>query len=251
MSGHSKWSKIKRKKAREDARKGKIFSKLTRAIIVATKEGGPDPEMNPSLAQAIDKAKQYNLPKENIERAIKKAVSGTDGENYERAIYEGYAVDGVAVLVEAMTDNRNRTAAEIRHIFSSHDGNLGESGCVEWMFKKQGRISILKNEVDEDELLMLALEAGAEDMKSDNGYFLVIAEPKNFAMVKEALESSNIKIDEAEITMHPTNTVRIDKKAAAKKIINLIDELEEHDDVQEVYSNFDIRDEILEEINKS
>ncbi|MCX7832245.1 MAG: YebC/PmpR family DNA-binding transcriptional regulator [Actinobacteria bacterium] len=248
MAGHSKWAQIKHKKAKEDAKRGKIFSKLTRAIIVAAKQGGGNPETNPQLANAIEKAKQFNLPQENIERAIKKATGELGSENYEQIVYEGYAPGGVAVMVETMTDNRNRTAADIRHIFSKHGGNLSETGSVSWMFEKKGIISFLKEKVNEEELLMDALEAGAEDLEEDESFVNVITSPKNFNQVKEVLKSKNYKFERAEITMTPTSTVRIEDKETAKKIIRLIEALEDHDDVQEVYSNFDIKESILDEL---
>lgn len=248
MAGHSKWAQIKHKKAKEDAKRGKIFSKLTRAIYVAAKQGGGNPETNSQLANAIEKAKQFNLPQENIERAIKKATGELSTENYEQIVYEGYAPGGVAVMVEAMTDNRNRTAADIRHIFSKHGGNLSETGSVSWMFEKKGIISFLKEKVNEEELLMDALEAGAEDLEEDESFVNVITSPKNFNQVKEVLKSKNYKFERAEITMTPTSTVRIEDKETAKKVIRLIEALEDHDDVQEVYSNFDIKESILDEL---
>ncbi|MCX7832476.1 MAG: YebC/PmpR family DNA-binding transcriptional regulator [Actinobacteria bacterium] len=239
---------MKHKKAKEDAKRGKIFSKLTRAIIVAAKQGGGNPETNPQLANAIEKAKQFNLPQENIERAIKKATGELGSENYEQIVYEGYAPGGVAVMVEAMTDNRNRTAADIRHIFSKHGGNLSETGSVSWMFEKKGIVSFLKEEVNEEELLMDALEAGAEDLEEDESFVNVITSPKNFNQVKEALQQKQYRFERAEITMNPTSTVKIEDKETAKKVLRLIEALEDHDDVQEVYSNFDIEESILEEL---
>lgn len=248
MAGHSKWAQIKHKKAKEDAKKGKIFSKLTRAIIVAVKQGGGNPETNPQLANAIEKAKEYNLPQENIERAIKRATGEIGAENYEQIVYEGYAPGGVAVMVEAMTDNRNRTAAEIRHIFSKHGGNLSETGSVSWMFEKKGVISFLREKIDEEELLSAALEAGAEDMEEDESFVNIITSPKNFREVKEALEKAGYSYERAEITMNPTTTVKVEDRETAKKVLKLIEALEDHDDVQEVYSNFDISESLLDEI---
>lgn len=248
MAGHSKWAQIKHKKAKEDAKRGKIFSKLTRAIMVAARQGGGNPETNPQLANAIEKAKQYNLPQENIERAIKRATGELGAENYEQIIYEGYAPGGVAVMVEAMTDNRNRTAADIRHIFSKHGGNLSESGSVAWMFEKKGVISFLKEKVNVDDLLAVALEAGAEDLQEDESFVNVITNPKDFGDVKEALENAGFQFERAEITMNPTTTVKIEDKETAKKVLRLIEALEDHDDVQEVYSNFDIEESLIEEI---
>lgn len=247
MAGHSKWAQIKHKKAKEDAKRGKIFSKLTRAIMVAAKQGGGNPDTNPALANAIEKAKEYNLPQENIERAIKRATGELGGIAYEKVIYEGYGPGGVAIMVEVMTDNRNRTAAEMRHIFSRHGGNLGEFGCVAWMFEKRGVIYVSKDEVDEDTLLQLVLDAGAEDLQSSDGSFQILVDPERFNEVKEAIENSNVKIESSGITMHPKNVVKVVEKDVARKVLRLMDELEDHDDVQEVYSNFDIPDEIIEE----
>jgi YebC/PmpR family DNA-binding regulatory protein len=248
MAGHSKWAQIKHKKAKEDAKKGKIFSKLTRAIIVAARQGGGNPETNPALANAIEKAKEYNLPQENIERAIKKATGELGAENYEQIVYEGYAPGGIAVMVEAMTDNRNRTAADVRHIFSKHGGNLSETGSVAWIFEKKGVISFLKTNVNEEELLNLALEVGADDVEEDESYLNVITDPKRFGEVKETFDKAGLKYERAEITMNPTTTVRIDDKETAKKVLRLIEALEDHDDVQDVYANFDIPEQLLEEI---
>lgn len=248
MAGHSKWAQIKHKKAKEDAKRGKIFSKLTRAIIVAAKQGGGNPDTNPQLANAIEKAKQYNLPQENIERAIKKATGELGAENYEQIVYEGYGPGGVAIMVETMTDNRNRTAADIRHIFSKHGGNLSETGSVAWMFEKKGIISFLRSKIDEDELLSAALEAGAEDMEEDESFVNIITNPKSFGEVKEALEKAGYQYERAEITMNPTTTVKIEDRETARKVLRLIEALEDHDDVQEVYSNFDIEESLLEEL---
>ncbi len=249
MSGHSKWAQIKHKKAKEDAKKGKIFGKLTRAIIVAAREGGGNPDTNSALANAIEKAKEFNLPLENIERAIKKGIGEFEGVSYETAVYEGYAVNGVAVMVDVMTDNKNRALQDIRQIFQKFGGSLGESGCVNWIFKKKGVISLPKNEkVDEDKLLNIALEGGAEDVNIAEDYYEIITDPAHFSRVKEALNKNGISYTSAEITMFPSSTVKISNKDEARKILNLIDALEENDDVQEVYSNFDIPNEILEEL---
>lgn len=248
MAGHSKWAQIKHKKAKEDAKRGKIFSKLTRAIIIAARQGGGNPETNSALANAIEKAKEYNLPQENIERAIKKAIGELGAESYEQIVYEGYAPGGVAVLIEAATDNRNRTAADIRHIFSKHGGNLGETGSVAWMFEKKGVISFLREKVNEEELFNLAIEAGAEDLEEDESFINVITNPKNFRQVRDALAEKGFEAERAEITMNPTNTIKIEDKETAKKVLRLIEALEDHDDVQEVYSNFDIPESILDEI---
>ncbi len=248
MSGHSKWAQIKHKKAKEDARRGKIFSKLTRAIMVAAKQGGGNPETNQALANAVEKAREYNLPQENIDRAIKRATGELEGVSYEEITYEGYGPGGVAVMVDVMTDNRNRTAAEMRHLFSKHGGNLGESGCVTWMFEKKGVIFIPRDKVDEDVLLQVVLDAGAEDLQSSGESYQVLCSPEKFKEVKEAILNSNIVIEDARITMHPRNVVRIVERDAARRVLRFMDELEEHDDVSEVYANFDIPDEVIEEV---
>ncbi len=247
MSGHSKWSTIKHKKGREDARRGKLFSKLTRYITVAAKEGGGNPEMNANLAAAIDKAKDYNMPANNIERAIKRGTGEIAGVSYEQFTYEGYGPDGVAILLELMTDNRNRTAAEIRNIFTRHNGNLGTSGSVAWMFERRGVILVPKNVIDEEKLLDVVLEAGAQDMATEDDHYEVITEPTELAAVRKALEAQSIELTSAELTMVPKNTTPLDKQQA-RKVLKFIDALEESDDVQEVYSNFDISDEVMNEL---
>lgn len=248
MSGHSKWAQIKHKKAKEDARRGKIFSKLTRAIMVAARQGGGNPETNQALANAVEKAKEYNLPQENIDRAIKRATGELEGVTYEEITYEGYGPGGVAVMVEVMTDNRNRTAAEMRRIFSKHGGNLGESGCVTWMFEKKGVIYILKEKVDEDTLLKVVIGSGADDLQTSDESYQILSSPNKFREVKQAIVNSNIMIEDARITMHPKNIVRVIEIGVAKKVLRFMDELEEHDDVQDVYANFDIPGEVIEEI---
>ncbi len=250
MSGHSKWSTIKHKKAAEDAKRGQLFSKLSRAIIVAAREGGGNPEMNVALANAIEKAKSYSMPKENIERAIKRGTGEAGGESFERIIYEGYGANGVAVMVEVMTDNRNRAAADVRRIFNRAGGSLGTSGSVSWMFERKGVIMVNRSAgVDEDRLLEIALEAGAEDMRSEDDHFEIITGIEDFRAVVECLQEQQIPLESAEVTMLPKSTVSLDKETA-KKVLKLIDALEENEDVQEVYSNFDISDEIMEELSK-
>jgi YebC/PmpR family DNA-binding regulatory protein len=250
MSGHSKWSTIKHKKSAEDAKRGQMFSKLSRAIIVAAREGGGNPDMNVALANAIEKAKSYSMPKENIERAIKRGTGETGGESFERITYEGYGANGVAVMVEVMTDNRNRAAADVRRIFNRAGGSLGTNGSVSWMFERRGVIIVNRDSgADEDELLEIALEAGAEDMRSEDDHFEILTDVESFRGVVEGLEAKGIPFASAEVTMLPKNTVSLDKEAA-KKVLKLIDALEENDDVQEVYSNFDIPDEILEELSR-
>jgi YebC/PmpR family DNA-binding regulatory protein len=247
MSGHSKWSTIKHKKGREDAKRGKIFSKLSRFITVAAREGGGDPGMNATLAAAVEKAKSYNLPADNIERAIKRGTGEIEGAHYEQMEYEGYGPDGVAVLVEVMTDNRNRAAAEMRRVFTKHNGKLGTSGSVAWMFDRKGIVLIPKSAGDEETLLDAAMEAGAEDMVMEDHHYEIKTEPTQLAKVREALEAGGLPVDSAELTMLPKTGQRLDKQEA-KRVIRFVEALEELDDVQEVYSNFDIPDEIMEEL---
>ena len=248
MSGHSKWSSIKHKKGAADAKRGQLFSKLTRAIIVAAREGGPDPDGNATLATAIQKARDNSMPKENIERAIARGSGATaDGEAYETVTYEGYGDGGVAVFVEALTDNRNRTAAEIRHIFAKHDGNLGTSGAVAWLFERKG-VVIVPGSVDEDELTLVAADGGAEDVEADGSGYEVISAPEELATVRAALENAGIAFESAELTMLPKTTVAVEDQTTAKKLLRLMDALEENDDVQAVYANFDIPEGILEAV---
>jgi YebC/PmpR family DNA-binding regulatory protein len=250
MSGHSKWHSIKHKKGAADAKRGQMFSKLSRAIIVAAKEGGGNPEANFALANAIEKAKSYSMPKENIERAIKRGTGEGSGDVFEKIIYEGYGVNGVAVMVDIMTDNRNRAAADIRRIFSRTGGSLGTSGSVAWMFEKKGNVIVNKSSgADEDALLELALEAGAEDMTAEDDHWEIITDAESFRGVVEALKEEGIELTSAEVTMMPQNTIELDKDAA-KKVLRLVDALEDYEDVQEVYANFDIPDEILQELSE-
>ena len=249
MSGHSKWSSIKHKKGAADAKRGKLFSKLARALIVAAREGGPDPAANLALQNAIEKARSYSMPKENIERAIARG-SGADADAgaFETVVYEGYGPNGVAVIVEALTDNRNRTASEVRHVFAKNDGNLGTSGAVAWLFERRGVVLVDADRVDEDELTLAAAEGGADDVSLDGSSFHVTAAPENLTAVREALEQAGIPYESAELTMVPKTTVRLDDESAAKKILRLIDALEENDDVQDVYANFDIPERVLEAV---
>jgi YebC/PmpR family DNA-binding regulatory protein len=248
MSGHSKWSTIKHKKGAADARRGKLFSKLSRAIIVAAKEGGPDPDANLALQNAVEKARSYSMPKDNIERAIARGA-GTDADAaaFETVIYEGYGPSGIALLVEALTDNRNRTAAEVRHLFSKHDGNLGATGAVAWLFERQG-IVLVPGSVDEDELTLAAAEGGAEDVSMDGSSFQVTASPENLTAVREAIEAAGLPVDSAELTMVPKTTVEVEEETVARKVLRLVDALEENDDVQDVYANFDIPERMLEAV---
>lgn len=252
MSGHSKWSTIKHKKARSDEKKGKEFTKVAKEITIAVKTGGGgDPEANSKLKLAIQKAKAINMPNENISRAVKKGTGELDSETLEEIIYEGYAPAGVAVMLEIATDNRNRTAPDIRHLFSKHNGNMGEAGCVSWMFKRVGFLSISKEglNMDEDELMMLALESGADDFKDEEDSYEVITSPDNFMEIKDAMEGAGIVFEEADLIMMPVNTVDINDMETAAKIIKLIDLFEDHEDVQQVYTNMNIPDEILEQLS--
>ncbi|MFP4660727.1 MAG: YebC/PmpR family DNA-binding transcriptional regulator [Halanaerobiales bacterium] len=250
MAGHSKWANIKHKKGKEDARRGKLFSKLSKMIAVAAREGGGDPDMNADLRLAIQKAKDNNMPNDNIDRAIKRGTGDLDGVSYERIIYEGYGPGGVAIYLELMSDNRNRTAAEIRHLLSKHGGNLGESGCVAWMFDRKGQIvvDLEKSDYEEDELLMMALEAGAEDVVVEDNLVNIYSNPTNFEDVRKNLEEEGFEFELADIAMIPENTIKLDL-STARKTLKLMNVLEDHDDVQEVYSNFDIPEEVMAEIS--
>jgi YebC/PmpR family DNA-binding regulatory protein len=249
VSGHSKWSSIKHKKGVADARRGKLFSKLSRAIIIAAREGGPDPAGNLALQNAIEKARSYSVPKDNIERAIARGSGAdSDAEAFENVSYEGYGPGGVAVLVEALTDNRNRTAADVRHVFTKHEGSLGGSGAVAWLFERRGMVLVGADGVDEDELMLAAAEGGAEDVSLDGSTFQVVSAPEDLSAVREAIESEGFTVDSAELTMVPKTTVELDDEAVAKKVLRLIDDLEESDDVQEVYANFDIPERVLEAV---
>jgi YebC/PmpR family DNA-binding regulatory protein len=248
MSGHSKWSSIKHKKGAADAKRGKLFSKLSRAIIVAAREGGPDPAANLALQNAVEKARSYSMPKDNIERAIAKgAGTGDDASAYETIVYEGYAAGGVAVLVEALTDNRNRTASEVRHIFAKNDGNLGTSGAVAWLFERRG-VALVPGELDEDDVLLAAADGGADDIGRDGSSWQVLSATEDLHRVREALEAAGISVESAEITMVPKTTVEVGDEATAKKIVRLMDALEDNDDVQDVYANFDIPEGVLEAV---
>ena len=250
MSGHSKWSTIKHKKGAADAKRGKLFTKLSKAIIVAAKEGGPDPAANLSLQNAVEKAKSYSMPKDTIERAIARGA-GTDADAaaYETIVYEGYGPDGVAVLVEALTDNRNRTASDVRHTFAKHGGNLGTTGAVAWLFERRGVVLVDAESVDEDELTLAAAEGGADDVERDGTVFQVSSAPESLSAVRDAIEAAGIEIQSAELTMIPKTTVEVAEEAAAKKLIRLIEELEDNDDVQDVSANFDIPELILEAVS--
>ena len=248
MSGHSKWHSIRHKKGATDAKRGKIFSRLNKELMVAARMGGGDPSANPRLRQAIATAKSENMPKDNIERAIKKGTGELEGINYEEYMYEGYAPGGVALLIEVMTDNKNRAAADIRYVFNKRGGSLGEAGCVAWMFEKKGLIIFDQNQVAEDEVLEVALEAGADDVITTEDQYEVHTELSAFESVKQAFDDQELRYTMAEITMMPQNTVNIDDESVAAQVLKLMEAIEDADDVQKVYANFDIPDKILQRI---
>ncbi|HZD59861.1 MAG TPA: YebC/PmpR family DNA-binding transcriptional regulator [Anaerolineae bacterium] len=250
MSGHSKWATIKHKKGKEDAKRGKLFGKLSRAIMVAARNGG-NPDMNATLANAIAKARSYSMPADNIERAIKKGAGELGGETFEELTYEGFGPAGVAIIVDVMTDNRNRTAPEIRHIFGKHGGNLGSAGSVAWMFDRKGIIAIDKTHpIGEEELFTLAVEAGAEDMTSEDDQWQITTDPTEFSFVKNVIEKHGIPVAHSEIALIPKSPVKLDRSEALK-VLKLVDALEDNDDVQDVYSNFDIPADVLEELTST
>jgi len=249
VSGHSKWSSIKHKKGAADTKRGKLFSKLSRAIIVAAREGGPDPAGNLALQNAIEKARSYSMPKDTIERAIAKGSGGgTEGSGFETVVYEGYGPEGVAVLVEALTDNRNRTASEVRHLFTKHGGNLGTTGAVAWQFERRGVVLVPADGIDEEELLLAAADAGADDVSLDGSSFVVSTAPESLAGVREALEEAGFALESAELAMIPSVTVAISDEGTARKVLRLVEGLEEADDVQDVYANFDVPENVLEAV---
>ncbi|MBK3333144.1 YebC/PmpR family DNA-binding transcriptional regulator [Persephonella atlantica] len=249
MAGHSKWHNIRHKKAKMDAKRGQLFTKLLREITVAAKQGGGDPEFNPRLRIAIEKAKKANMPIENIERAIKRGTGELEGVNYEEVVYEGYGPEGVAIIVECLTDNRNRTTSEVRHLFTKHGGNLGSSGCVSFLFEEKGIITVPKDSISEEEIFEKAIEAGAEDINTeDDTYYEIKTDPKDLYAVKEALEKEGVKIEKAELTRLPTTTVEIKDAETAQKLIKLLDALEDSDDVQKVYSNFEMSEEMMKQL---
>jgi YebC/PmpR family DNA-binding regulatory protein len=248
MSGHSKWSSIKHKKGAADAKRGRIFTKLIKEITVAARMGGGDPEGNPRLRAAILSAKAENMPKDNIERAVKKGTGELEGVSYEEITYEGYGPGGVALLVECLSDNKNRTVADIKHILDKHGGSLGGPGCVAWIFEKRGMIIFDRDKVEEDKLLDVALEAGAEDVKEGESEFEVIIVPSKFEAVKKAFDDRNMVYSVAEVSMVPQNTVKLEGRKA-EQMVNLMESLEENDDVNNVYANFDIPDDVMEAIS--
>ncbi len=245
MSGHSKWSSIKHKKGAADAKRGKIFTRLIKEITVAARLGGGDPMGNPRLRSAVQAAKAENMPKDNIERAIKKGTGELEGTSYEEVNYEAYGPGGVAVLINCLTDNKNRTVADLKHIFDRHGGNLGEPGCVAWIFEQKGLIVFDKDKVDEEKLLELALEAGAEDVQEEETTFEVLISPSDFEAVKSAFEGEAWAFNLAEVSMIPQNTIKLEGKKA-EQMLNLMETLEDNDDVNHVYANFDIPDEVME-----
>jgi len=248
MSGHSHWAGIKHKKAANDAKRGKMWSKIARMIIVAAKTGGGDPAANLSLRYAIDKAKAANMPKDTIEKAIKKGTGELGPINYDEVVYEGYAPGGVAIMVEALTDNRHRTAPEIKKIFEQRGGSLGASGCVSWMFRKKGMITVKTSAVDENTIMELALSAGADDMTTGGDLYEITCQPGSYDELKKALESRNIPIETSELSMLPDTNVAVNDEDTARKLLALMEAFEDHDDVQNVYSNFDIPDEVLAKV---
>jgi YebC/PmpR family DNA-binding regulatory protein len=248
MSGHSKWSQIKRKKGATDAKRGQVFTKLIKEITIAARIGGGDPEGNPRLRTAVAAAKAENMPKDNIDRAIKKGTGELEGVSYDEFLYEGYGPGGAAVLIEVMTDNKNRTTAEIRHIFAKSSGNLGEAGCVAWMFDKKGYIVVEKGAVDEERLMEVILDAGADDIQEGEKEFEVVTDPGAFDAVKAALDGAGIQYLLAEVTMHPQSVVQLEGKNA-EQMLRLMEQLEDQDDVQKVYANFDIPEGVMEQLS--
>jgi len=248
MSGHNKWSTIKHKKGAADAKRSKMFSKLIKELTVAARMGGGDIEGNPRLRTAVLAARTANMPKDNIEKAIKRGTGEIEGVSYEEITYEGYGPGGVAVLVEALTDNKNRTVSEIRHIFDKHTGNLGEAGCVAWIFQKKGMVIVPAAGIQEDEVVELALEAGASDVRPEEDTFEITCEPGDFETVRKAVEDKGWKIEAAETTLIPQNTVKLQGKKA-ELMLKMMDVLDDHDDLQKVYANFDISDEEMMKIS--
>jgi YebC/PmpR family DNA-binding regulatory protein len=245
MSGHSKWSTIKHKKGAADAKRGKLFTRLIREITVAARDGGGDVDMNARLRKAVSDAKAANMPADNIDRAIKRGTGEIDGVSYEEITYEAYGPGGVAILIETMTDNRNRTVAELRHLLSKNNGNLGESGSVAWMFDRKGYFVVPKEEKSEDELFEIAIEAGAEDLKEDESSFEIFTDQESFESVKEALSDAGVNAEVAEVSMIPQNYVKL-VGGDAQTMLKLYDAIDDHDDVQNVYSNFDIDESEIE-----
>lgn len=247
MSGHSKWHSIRHKKAAVDAKRGKIFTRLIKEISVAARIGGGDADANPRLRTAVQAAKDANMPHDNIKRAILKGTGDLPGQSYEESVYEAYGPGGVAVLIEVLTDNRNRTVAEIRHLFSKHGGNLGEAGSVQWMFEKKGYLAVNTSDVSEDRLLEIVLEAGGEDLQADGELFSIYTPVEAFESVRQALETASIPMEQSSLTMIPQNEIRVEGKTAAQ-MLHLMEVLEDHEDVQNVYANFDIDESEIESL---
>lgn len=249
MSGHSKWATIKHKKGALDAKRGKLFTKLIREITVAAREGGSNQDANPRLRLAVQKAKDANMPADNIDRGIKKGTGELEGTTYENISFEGYAVGGVAIIVDVLTDNRNRATSEVRNIFSKRGGNMAGSGSVAFQFERKGLFMVNKKDIKEDDLMNIILEVGAEDMTSDEEFFEVTCQPQDFDKVRTGLANSKVKIESSELTLMPKNTVKVQDAETAKKVLGLVDDLEDSDDVQNVYTNFDISDEIMKQLD--
>lgn len=249
MAGHSKWKNIQRRKNAQDAKRGKVFMRLAKEVFVAAKQGGGDPDMNPSLRLAVDKAKSQNMPNENIDRAIKKATGDLDGVNYEELTYEGYGPGGVAVMVKVLTDNKNRTASEVRHAFNKNNGNLGENGCVSFLFDRKGYLVIDRSEkdLDEDEVMLEAIEAGADELETTDDAFEIYTSPENFSEVKDSLEESGYTFETAELTMIP-QTYSFLEEGEARKMISLVEVLEDNEDIQDIYHNLDADEEVMEQL---
>lgn len=250
MSGHSKWASIKHKKAAVDAKRGKLFSRLSKEITVAAKIGGGDVDMNPRLRTAVSTAKAANMPNDNIDKAIKKGTGELPGVTYEECVYEAYAPGGVAILIEVLTDNKNRTTAELRSIITKRNGNMASANAVAWMFNQKGFITVEREKVSEDTVLSVGLEAGAEDIKTEGDTFEIITEPKDFEAVKEAFEGKSIELSSAEITMIPDSTIPINSEKDAKQLLDFIEAIEDNDDVQNVYANFDIPEDIMAKLEE-
>ncbi len=248
MSGHSKWSTIKHKKAAADAKRGKVYSRIVKEIILAAKAGGGDPESNPRLRTAIATAKSVNMPRDNIERAVKRGTGEIEGAAYEEVSYEGYGHNGVGIVVDVMTDNKNRTVAELRHIFSKYGGNLAETGAVSWNFDQKGYFTVPNNDLDEDEFMMTALEAGAEDVQSEDENFVIYTPPSDFHTVLDNIQKQGFTVENAELTRVPKNYINADE--VAEKLLKLIDYLEDLDDVNKVYANFEFSDEVMTRLNQ-
>lgn len=248
MSGHSKWASIKHKKGAADAKRGKIFTKLIREITVAARDGGGSTDSNPRLRLAIQKAKEANMPADNIERGVKKGTGELEGVNYENVSFEGYAIGGVAVIVEGLTDNRNRTTSDVRSIFTKRGGNMAGAGSVAFQFERKGTFLVKKSDAEEDSLLTVVLDSGAEDMTSDEDFFQIICMPQDFDKVRTALANNDVKVESGELSMVPKNTVKVGDVESAKKILGLVEDLEDNDDVQNVYTNFDVSDDILKQL---